>query len=112
MPLFLWSLDRQHYRIIIKIGYIYTINVRDVHMYIDTDTIFSMTQANQNFSAVARAADDRGEAVVFRNNKPKFLVVDLENNRYLLDLSDDEKFDIVTKRILNKYIAAFRELAK
>ena len=86
--------------------------MRDTHMYIDTDTIFSMTQANQNFSAVARAADNRGEAVVFRNNKPKFLVVDLESNRYLLDLSDDEKFDIVTKRILNKYIAAFRELAK
>ena len=87
-------------------------NLRNIDMYIDTDTIFSMTQANQNFSAVAKAADMKGEAVVFRNNKPKFLVVDLEDNDYLLDLSEDEKFDIVTKRILNKYIGAFRELAK
>ena len=31
-------------------------------MYINTDTIFSMTQANQNFSVVARAADRAGEA--------------------------------------------------
>lgn len=81
-------------------------------MYINTDTIFSMTQANQNFSAVARTADREGQAVVFKNNKPKFLIVDLENNGDLVDLSEDEKFDIVTKRILNKYIGAFRELAK
>ena len=86
--------------------------MRDIDMYIDTDTIFSMTQANQNFSAVARTADSKGSAIVFRNNKPKFLVVDLEDCDYLFDLTDEEKFDIVTKRILNKYIGAFRELAK
>ena len=39
-------------------------------MYINTDTIFSMTQANQNFSSVARTVDSKGEAVVFKNNKP------------------------------------------
>ena len=81
-------------------------------MYINTDTIFSMTQANQNFSAIARAADKNGEAVVFKNNRPKYLVVNMENSDLLLDLSDDEKIDIVAKRILNKYIGAFRELAK
>ena len=34
-------------------------------MYINTETIFSMTQANQNFSSVARTVDSKGEAVVF-----------------------------------------------
>ena len=29
-----------------------------------------------------------------------------------LDLSDDEKIDIVAKRILKKYLPAFMELAK
>ena len=81
-------------------------------MYIDTDTIFSMTEANQNFSAVARTADSKGRAVVFKNNKPKFLVLDLECNDYFFDLTEDEKFNIITRRILNKYIGAFRELAK
>lgn len=81
-------------------------------MYINTDTIFSMTQANQNFSAIARAADRNGEAVVFKNNRPKYLVVNMENSDLLLDLTDDEKIDIVARRILNKYIGAFRELAK
>ena len=81
-------------------------------MYINTETIFSMTQANQNFSVVARAVDRKGEAVVFKNNKPKYLVVNMENSDRLLDLTEDEKIDIIAKRILNKYIGAFKELAK
>ena len=81
-------------------------------MYINTETIFSMTQANQNFSVVARAVDREGEAVVFKNNKPKYLVINMENSDRLLDLAEDEKIDIVAKRILNKYIGAFKELAK
>ena len=81
-------------------------------MYINTDTIFSMTQANQNFSVVARAVDRAGEAVVFKNNKPKYLIVNMENSERLFDLTEDEKIEIVAKRILKKYIGAFKELAK
>ena len=81
-------------------------------MIINTDSIFSMTQANQNFSVVARAVDRDGEAVVFKNNKPKYLVLNMENSDRILDLTDDEKIDVVAKRILHKYIGAFRELAK
>ena len=81
-------------------------------MIINTDSIFSMTQANQNFSVVARAVDREGEAVVFKNNKPKYLVLNMENCDHILDLTDDEKIDVVAKRILHKYIGAFRELAK
>ncbi len=81
-------------------------------MYIDTNTIFSMTQANQNFSSVARSVDKNGEAVVFKNNKPKYLVIDMENSDFILDLSDDEKIDIIAQRILKRYLPAFQELAK
>lgn len=81
-------------------------------MLIDTKTMFSMTQANQNFSVVARSVDKNGEAVVLRNNKPKYLVIDMENDNFILDLTDDEKIDIVAKRVLKKYLPAFKELAK
>ena len=81
-------------------------------MYINTDTFFSMTQANQNFSSVARSVDRNGEAVVFKNNKPKYLVIDMENNDFLLDLTEDEKIDIVARRILLRYLPAFKELTK
>ena len=81
-------------------------------MLIDTNTMFSMTQANQNFSAVARSVDKNGEAVVLKNNKPKYLIVDMENDDFLLDLTEDEKIDIVAKRVLARYLPAFKELAK
>ena len=82
------------------------------NMMINTDTMFSMTQANQNFSSVARSVDRNGEAVVLKNNKPKYLVIDLDSSDMILDLSEEEKIDIVVRRILKKHIGAFRELAK
>ncbi|MBQ7654263.1 MAG: type II toxin-antitoxin system Phd/YefM family antitoxin [Clostridia bacterium] len=81
-------------------------------MMINTDTMFSMTQANQNFSSVARSVEKNGEAVILKNNKPKYLVVDMENDEFILDLTEDERIDIVTRRVLQKYLPAFKELAK
>ena len=76
-------------------------------MLINSETIFSMTQANQNFSQVARTVDSKGEAVIFKNNKPKYIVLDVDDNDLLIDLSEDEKIEIVAKRILNKYLSDF-----
>jgi len=80
-------------------------------MMIDTNSIVTATEANQNFSRVARIADSHGQAVIFKNNRPKYLLVDMENNSYF-ELTDDEKIDVAAARILKKYRAAFEELAK
>lgn len=45
-------------------------------MIIDTNTIVSITEANQNFSKVARMVDEKGSVVVMKNNMPKYLVMD------------------------------------
>lgn len=81
-------------------------------MLIETNNIFSMTETNQNFSAVAKRVDQTGQAIIFKNNKPKYVITDVESNGVLLTLTEDEKFEIVTKRVLKKYIRAFEELAK
>ena len=80
-------------------------------MQIDTNTIVSATEANQNFSRVTRIAEKNGQAVIFKNNKPKYMVIDLEKSP-MLDLTDDEKIDIVAARILKRFKPAFEELAK
>lgn len=80
-------------------------------MQIDTRTIISATEANQNFSKAARIADQNGQAVIFKNNKPKYLLIDVDSSP-LLELTDDEKINVVAARILNRYRAAFEELAK
>lgn len=80
-------------------------------MQINTNTIVSVTEANQNFSRVTRIAEKNGQAVIFKNNRPKYMVIDLENSP-LLELTDDEKIDIVAARILKRFKPAFEELAK
>lgn len=80
-------------------------------MTIDTNTIVSVSEANQNFSRVTRIADKNGQAVIFKNNRPKYLLLDIESSP-LLEMTDDEKIDVVAARILKKYKPAFLELAK
>ena len=80
-------------------------------MYIDTDRIVTMTAANQNFSAVACQTDQLGKSVIFRNNRPKDILIDLDGGEYL-DLSEDERIDVVAKRIMKRHKSAFLELAK
>lgn len=80
-------------------------------MTIDTNAIVTMTEANQNFSRVTRIAERNGQAVIFKNNRPKYMLIDLDASP-VIDMTDDEKIDVVAARILKKYKPAFTELAK
>ena len=80
-------------------------------MKLDTIQIITVTEANQNFSKATRIADEYGDAVVFKNNRPKYKLVNLEKEPDL-ELTDDEKIDIVAARILARFKHAFLELAK
>lgn len=80
-------------------------------MTIDTNAIVSATEANQNFSKVTKLAEKRGKVVVFKNNRPKYLVIDLDKEPQI-EMTEDEKLEFVAARILREHRAAFEELAK
>ena len=80
-------------------------------MTIDTNAVVSVTEANRNFSKVTRLAEEKGQAVIFKNNRPKYMLIDLDTSP-VVDMTDDEKIDFVAARILKKYNDAFKELAK
>lgn len=80
-------------------------------MMINTKNIMSISEANQNFSKATRLAEETGEAIIFKNNRPKFLLLDLDSNPQI-EMSNDEKIDFVAKRILCEHRQAFLELAK
>ena len=80
-------------------------------MTINTNAIVTATEANQNFSKVARLAEHKGHVVVFKKNRPKLLVIDLDTEPQI-DMTEDEKLDFVAARILREHRAAFEELAK
>ena len=81
-------------------------------MQLDTKMIVSVSEANKNFSRVARTADNYGRVVILKDNKPKYLLIDLEQESLIYDLTDDEKLEIASKRIMKRYKPAFEELAK
>lgn len=80
-------------------------------MMIDTNSIISVSEANQNFSRVTRMADRTGRVVIFKNNKPKYVLYDMEQSPEI-EMTDDEKIDFVAARILKRFKPAFMELAK
>ena len=57
-------------------------------MQINTNAIVSVTEANQNFSRVTRIAEKNGQAVIFKNNRPKYMVIDIDSSP-VLELTDD-----------------------
>lgn len=71
----------------------------------------SISEANQNFSKIAKLVDEDKSVVILKNNKPKYILLDFEE--FSKDaLSEEEKLDSIADRILNENMEAFKELAK
>ncbi len=80
-------------------------------MKININNLVSISEANQNFSKVARLVDENGAAVILKNNVPRYVLIEysqLENEETI----GYEEVDKVAKRVLSKHMKAFEELAK
>lgn len=80
-------------------------------MKIDTNTLVSISEANQNFSKVARLVDKFGSAVILKNNVPKYMVVEFSQAEAIEAASDDEVMDI-SKKLMKRNKKVYEELAK
>ena len=80
-------------------------------MNINTKNIVSITEANQNFSRVARLVDENGAAVILKNNVPRYLVVEFSQAEQE-QRSNDEDVLAISKRLIRKNREAYEELAK
>lgn len=80
-------------------------------MNINTNTMVSMTEANQNFSKVARLVDQYGSAVVLKNNSPRYLIIDFAQADELQTVADEDVLS-VSKKIMERNRAVYEELAK
>lgn len=83
-------------------------------MMIDTNVIVPMTDANQNFSKVTRIVDMDGMAVIMKNNKPRYIVVDFDEYETVSAAirMRKKKIDAVADSIIDENIEALLELAK
>ena len=80
-------------------------------MTINTNTMVSITEANQNFSKVARLVDEHGTAVILKNNVPKYLVIDFSKADNDAVASNEDVLSI-SKRLIEKNKEAYEVLAK
>lgn len=77
-------------------------------MMVNVKNLVSITEANQNFSKVARMVDEIGDVVILKNNVPKYVLIDyskfeeerMENNATVEKIADE---------ILTKHLKAFEE---
>jgi antitoxin Phd len=80
-------------------------------MNVNTENLVSITEANQNFSRVARMVDEKGPVVILKNNSPRYLLVEF-NNAEQEQLADDEDVLAVSRRLIAKNRKAYEVLAK
>ncbi len=80
-------------------------------MVINTDNLVSISEANQNFSRVARLVDENGAAVILKNNVPRYLLIDFSQVE-AEQVSKDEDVMEISKRLLQKNHKAYEVLAK
>ena len=80
-------------------------------MTIDTNTVVSMTEANQNFSKVARIVDTFGRAVVFKNNAPRYLIIEF-SAADKIETAATEDVLASSSKLMDLYDDSFMELAK
>lgn len=80
-------------------------------MTINTNTMVSITEANQNFSKVARLVDEHGTAVILKNNVPRYLVIDFSKAEADTTASDEDILSI-SKRLIEQNREAYEVLAK
>lgn len=80
-------------------------------MIIDTNTMISITEANQNFSKVTKIVDEHGTAVILENNVPRYLVMDFSKAEKET-VADTEDVLAISERLLKQNKEAYEVLAK
>jgi len=83
-------------------------------MMVDTKLLVPMTEANQNFSRVARMVEQDGMAVIMKNNQPRYVVVDFSEYDALASALQmrKQKINETAEKLLNENLEALLELAK
>lgn len=99
----------------LHLSYILSIIIAEViKMMVNTDYLVPMTEANQNFSRVVRTVDENGLAVILKNNKPRYVVVDFEEYNTISAAMQmrKAKIDAAADKLIDENMEALLELSK
>lgn len=80
-------------------------------MLLNTKKVVTITDANQNFSKVARMVDEEKSVVILKNNKPRYIIIEYDEFSKE-SKTDEERIEDIANRVLANNMDAFKELAK
>lgn len=80
-------------------------------MNINTKSLVPISEANQNFSKVAKLVDELGSAVIMKNNKPRYLLIDFSQVDEV-SVADDGDVLALSRKIMSDNREAYEVLAK
>lgn len=80
-------------------------------MTVDTKNLISISEANQNFSRVARMVDENGSVVILKNNVPRYLITDIRLAEQMEEVPHEDVMQL-GKRLIEKNRKVFEALAK
>ena len=81
------------------------------NMNVNTKPMVSISEANQNFSKVARLVDQYGSAVILKNNSPRYLILEFNQADEQLSAQTDDVLAI-SEKLITRNKAVYEELAK
>ncbi len=80
-------------------------------MKVDTKNLVSITEANQNFSKVARMVDENGAVVILKNNSPRYLLIEFSELEKE-ETAKDEDVLALSRQLIAENREAYEVLAK
>lgn len=80
-------------------------------MMINTNSIVSITEANQNFSRVAKIVDKTGSAIILKNNVPKYIVLEYKQLEKDENIDDKDLLE-ASQKFIEKNKEAYEVLAE
>jgi antitoxin Phd len=80
-------------------------------MLADPEKSIPISDANKNFSLVARQVDESGAVVITRNNKPAYVVISYPSIRESERVGNEDVL-AVARHYLDDHRAAFEALAR
>jgi antitoxin Phd len=89
---------------------VYTL-IEVIVMLVNSKAMVSISEANQNFSRVARLADEQGTVVIMKNNAPRYLLIEFSQAEAMQAASDEEVL-AVSARLMQRNRDAYEVLAK
>jgi antitoxin Phd len=82
-------------------------------MMISSNRIVSVTEANQNFTKVTQTAHKFGDTIIFKRNKPAYVLFDIEQmGEEFIHEYEKLKLKYMSERLMVEYNEAYSELAK